>query len=424
METAPSKTKLPAVFFDGRRGEYWIELESRFLKVSPKDVFRHFIHCDSSFGWEDWVDGMKQGDRVFVKAQIERHVDYAGPLAGHKCGAFLTSSGNRILVTTQPRLDFGKAKGEFEFIDGFIGRLLGGEQAEYFLAWLKFARASLLAGDFRPGQCLVLAGAGGCGKSFLQVLITEILGGRVACPFRYMMGESSFNLDLAMAEHLAIEDKNASTDIRSRRSFGARIKEFTVCAEMSIHGKGCTAITLPTYKRLTISVNDESENLLIVPPLDASLADKITLFKCDSARDWLHEDRAKNMSLIRAELPAFVAFLAKHTVRKEIRCTRYGVKSYHHPDLLQELTHSEPHTRLLALIDEFLFDDKSPTPLTGTAAKLETRLREAVPKDQIDKLLYFSGACGTYLGRLAHKLPDRVKCNGKVGINYWTIKAP
>jgi hypothetical protein len=45
------------------------------------------------------------------------------------------------------------------------------------------------------------------------------------------------------------------------------------------HGKAKDAITLYPFCRLMILVNDEPESLLILPPVDDSLDDKIMMLK-------------------------------------------------------------------------------------------------------------------------------------------------
>jgi len=57
---------------------------------------------------------------------------------------------------------------------------------------------------------------------FMQKILTPILGGRAARPYRYMIGTTDFNSDLFLAEHLMIEDEAAATDISSRKHFWPR----------------------------------------------------------------------------------------------------------------------------------------------------------------------------------------------------------
>src|SRR5262249_29583083 len=131
------------------------------------------------------------------------------------------------------------------------------DQRPYVYAWLKFAVEALWAGQRRPGPVLILPGPRDCGKSLLQNLTTELLGGRVKKPYRYMSGRTDFNGELFEAEHLMIEDEAPSTDLRSRRAFGTHIKSFAVNETHSCHAKNKQALTLKPFWRVTISLNDE-----------------------------------------------------------------------------------------------------------------------------------------------------------------------
>lgn len=417
MSLKTAHSDAPRAYFDARAGSYWWRLDSgRFLPLDTSQTklqFRKLGLQKDSFD----QTGLNDLERALAIAQIERYVDYAAPLAGHKAGMFTTAAGLRVLCTVDSAPIFAE-KMVTVHLDRFLGELLG-DQVPRLLAWLKVARESLLAGDFKPGQLLALAGPSNCGKSLLQALITEWLGGRSARPYRYMVGETQFNGDLAQAEHLLLEDDNASTDIRTRRNFGARIKEFTVVKDMSIHAKGKQALTLPTFRRLSLSCNDEPENLSILPPMDVSLLDKVMLLKCSPAK--LSEDRAKNWQRLAGELPGLAYQLAKWRIPEDMACPRFGVSAYQHPALLSMLMDLSPEARLLSLIDEVIFAKADGAPWTGSAEQLEKELRSSPFCFAVERLLYFSTACGVYLERL--RKTDRVDYRTLQGRKVWTILA-
>lgn len=420
----PHNAKQPELFYDAPGAGYWLKLNcGRFLCLDKTNALIHIRAAVPDFDPDEWIGALTAKERALYVAQVERTVDYAGPLAGHRAGPFMTASGARVLVTSAPRPEVfqkSEAKAHCPKLEKFLFELFGPEQLISVLGWLKMARASLLAGDFRPGQLVVLAGPSNCGKSLFQALVTELFGGRSGKPYRYMIGETSFNADLAAAEHLLIEDENASVDIRARRKFGAAIKEFTVCTELSVHAKGRQAVTLPTFKRLTLSVNHEPENLMILPPLDSSLMDKIMLFKCSPAT--LSEDRKENWDLLTNELPGFSAYLASIRIPKNLRCARFGIVAYHNTELLELLHAVNPEARLLALIDEVL--QPKQYPWEGSAEQLERELRSSAFCFAVEKLLYFSSACGTYLARLALRFPNRFAPSKSKGKTTWRIGEP
>jgi hypothetical protein len=418
------ETRKPTVaFYEPAKKVYWIENAAgswievtetslrRLLKqegLNPKPTNNQFV---------------SELDARLIKIQRESCVSYAAPLAGYKTGPQMMC-GNLVLVTDAPKFiepipgEWPTLTAVFEnlFVDGDI------DQRIYFFGWLKIGYEALRSGQRRPGQALVLAGEHDCGKSLLQNIITEIFGGRVAKPFRYMSGGSAFNGELFCAEHLAIEDEFASTNIAARRKLGASIKEFTVNQVQSCHPKQRQAISLEPFWRVTISVNSEPENLMILPPLEESLSDKIMLLKaCKKPMPMPTTTPAERKTFwdkLLAELPAFLDYLCKLEIPQDLRSARFGIREFHHPELLEAIDGLAPETRLLSLIDTAIFGDtqighlavKPTEEWAGTAERLESTLRShSETHDEATRLLNWPNATGTYLGRLAKKCPKRVQ---------------
>jgi hypothetical protein len=339
--------------------------------------------------------------------------------------------GSYILVTTSPKLIVPRT-GEFPILAKMLEGMFNNEvrdERPFLYGWLKLAIEALRTLLLRPGQVLVLAGPATTFKSGLQNLITLMLGGRVAKPYRYMAGITPFNKDLLGAEHLMIEDEVASTSVKSRRHFGARIKDFTVSEVQSCHAKGRDALSLRPFWRLTISVNDEPENLLILPPIDESLVDKLMLLKVKQFEMPMPtatvEQRTAFWNTVVGELPAFLAFLESWKIPDELISDRFGITHYHHPDLLSAIDSLSPEIRLLNLIDAVLWDDYAPqSEKKKTAGELEQELINSVMGYEARKLLDWNNATGTYLGRLATRLPNRVKQDRKSNVRKWIIAPP
>ena len=221
-----------------------------------------------------------------------------------------------------------------------------------------------------------------------------------------MSGATEFNGDLFGAEHLMIEDEVAFTDIRARRHFGARIKDFTVNSVQSCHGKNRPALSLKPFWRTTITLNDEPENLLILPPIDDSLEDKIILLKANQ---------------LMAELPMFLHMLVNYKIPAALKSGRFGVKHFQHPELLAALNEMSPETRLMGFIDAALEEAGHTGQWVGTATDLERMLNESAVAFEARRLLDWNNATGTYLGRLAKKLPNRVRGQRSKDSRTWTI---
>ncbi len=440
------------VYMDTRDGSFWFKLKGRYINLKKGELKLHF----ATLGLREdrYHNGIREIDWPFWNAMNTRLIDYAGSLGGHRCGIFTDGSGRQFLVTdeaggvwddlvpaTSPAPKFFKA---------FVAELLPNDQAEYFYYWLAIALRSLRRGDFQPGQVVIFAGPHRCGKSLLQSIITEVLGGRVANPSLYLFQKTNFNYDLAGAEHWAIEDPRSTTDMRTRRDFGAALKEATVNRNLAIHRKNKDALALPIFRRVTISVNDEPENLAVAPPIEPSIEDKMFMFHCNrvteaftqfrvvsGTRSLLTEtrnegelDQAGLWKMVRDEIPLIRAWLLRtfRTVPATLRDDRFGIKAWQHVDLLEELSEMSADVRLWRLIQEVLFKpgkDQAPrSQYQGTAIDIEKLLRSSEFGFEVEKCLKGFGQCGSQLGKLAKKYPDHVIKKPSGGYTTWVILNP
>jgi hypothetical protein len=177
-------------------------------------------------------------------------------------------------------------------------------------------------------------------------------------------------------------------------------------------------------------VNDEPENLMILPPMDASLLDKVHLFACGRAT--LPESRKEAWESLFNGLPEYVAWLAQWRIPAGIRGdTRFGVNAYQHPELVETLTSVAPESRLLELIDDVRWPEKRAkgempdrNSWEGSASEIERTLRSSPFAPAVHVLLGYSSACGVYLGRLASRTTPRVLATVTKGRTKWTIQPP
>jgi hypothetical protein len=399
----------PICYYDPHRRDYLVEnSRNGFVRINETNVKRYLREAGVSTKGLDG-DLLSPVERELLRIQRERDVDYAGPLAGYEKG-LAEIQGRRILVTDSFRLVAPVMK-PFPTIESVLQNLFG-DQLPYFLGWLKCAYESLRDRRRTPGQAMCVAGPKDGGKSLAQSLITATLGGRSAKPYLFMSGQTAFNWDLFGAEHLMIEDDIASTDIRRRRDFGSQIKSITVNEVQSCHGKNRDAVALTPFWRISVTLNDEPEHMMILPPLDESLTDKVILLKAakhpmpmDTSTN---EGRAAFWAVLMNELPGFILHLTTFKIPIELKSQRFGVTHYHHPELLDALNELSPEHKLLGLVDSLdLFN--CATSWRGTAEELKHLLLDS-PRTRSDaqQLLNWQNAIGTYLGRLASKRPDRI----------------
>ncbi len=425
----PCAVHRPEAHYDSVRGCYWVkDNRSAWIQFTESSLKRlgRSKGIKAGIAENELISPL---DEWVVEVQLDHNVAYAGSLSGYKAGPY-NMVGGRLLVTDSPVLIEPKP-GSWETIRVLLVGLLIDEhfdQTPYFFGWLKIALESLRANTRRTGQALAIAGPSGCGKSLLQQLITVLLGGRQANPYQHMVGESPFNSHMFTAEHLVIEDEAASSDIRTRRTFGAHLKTITANVVQSCHAKNRTPVSLTPFWRLSITVNDEPENLMVLPPLDESIEDKLILlrarFETMPMPTGTDDERAAFWAVLVGELPAFVDFLLSWEIPADLRSARFGVRHFHHPDLLQAIDDLAPERRLLDLIDAELFSGPLADAWEGKAEVLEKRLTgsESSSAYEARRVLSFNTACGVYLARLAKKHPARVSKRILDGSALWTIE--
>ena len=373
---------------------------------------------------------------VMVRIRYENGVDYAGPLSGYRKGYYEIDN-RKILVTRS----FDLIKPErrpWPTLRKYLLGLLGKEQLLHFLFWLKVAYEALVEGIRRPGQALVLAGPADSGKSLFQHhVITPALGGRSCRCYRYLSGHTDFNGDLFEAEHLIIDDDVPSANFQHRMALASSIKSIVASEKHSCHYKYRDAFTVAPFWRLSISVNDSPESLLVLPPIDESLVDKLMIFKAAKCEMPMPtetmEEREAFRQAIYAELPGLLDQITRVPIPPGWASRRFGVDYFHHPEIIQAVHELSAEERLLTLIDAVLFVRHLPLQLSepsdlqpweGTAAELEQKLISSPMKREAEKLLDWNNACGTYLGRLAKRHPDRIVYHRTAGERRWKLLPP
>jgi hypothetical protein len=414
-------------YYDHKSGKFFRrDADGRRYIGATQGSIRRYLKTQgySAMKGEDELSPL---DRALEEIETRQAVDYAAPLAGHPVGVF-RSGGAMILVTTGPTLIVPE-QGEWPTLSAFLRGLFGEEQFPRLAMHMKVAVEAMRGGVRRPGQALVIAGPRDCGKSLCLTLLSKLLGDRTGKPYAFMTGRTDFNSELFAAECLIIDDEAASLDPRKRREFGARIKTFTVDPEARCHAKHREALTLRPFWRLFIAVNDDPHALQVLPQLEDGLEDKLTLLQaraCPMPLDTATDGGWKLLwDTLTGELPAFLYYLMNELViPAELRCGRYGIKHYHNPELLELMDVTTDELKLLELCDSVLWGDTRDTEWYDTAAALERKLRETA-RDTTARLLTFTNACGSFLGQLAKKHPERVE-KGKLlnGTQRWKLYRP
>lgn len=401
---------------------WWIQNTHRtyYKKVNEngaRSLLKSLGFSDES---EDGEMSPLQVDMLRRQKDVDAH--YIGAIAGYPSGYF-ASDGQKVLIPHGHSLLQAKDIPCPRLLS-LLTNMLGDEQLLRFLCWLKIRRGAVRDNEWTPGQAFVFVGPASCGKSFTQQLITDLLGGRVAKPWRYLSGATEFNGELIGAEHLAVEDEAPNRDLLTRRTIGNKIKNMLFAKGQSAHTKKMTAVTLEPKWALSFSLNGETENLLALPPIDESMRDKITIVKCSYApRDVPHGTGELEWLklIIKEELAGLAHFIDTIPVPTQWKDERCGVSAYRHPEIELLLLDQAPESQLLDIIDEVLFSGPLPTSWKGKVSELNSLLRSSNRGLEFCRLDSYRNAIGTYLGRLATLENPRVFHRRIKTHNAWEI---
>lgn len=385
--------------------------------------------------------GTTPADRALLWLMQNRHVSYAGPLAGYPVGCHEMGS-QRVLVTealtlpeTWPKAWPKGTPEDWPTIREIVVSLLDDfehEQADAFFIWcaasFKELQARLKGGKvpvgerpFRHCPALAIIGERGCGKSALiDLVLKPLFGGREADPLNFLR-EGKFNADLFPAALLKLDDKGASANLEERRQRGDALKALIWQEFQRMEGKGLDAVMVAPFWRLVIAANPEDSSLNVLPTLNDSLRDKLILLRAKPAENLPADDAAKAawVKAIRAELPAFALWLTKYKPRRGLKLdARTGVLNLWHPEVAGALLEKQPECKAREVIAELF-----PMPWEGTATEFYKEVRQRDGAGHFEGLFASIDKCGRMLTELARTVPAGFGKTLKDGVSRYRIGA-
>jgi hypothetical protein len=413
-------------FFVQNSSGDWIDIRKSefesYLMKNPYHVFQ---------GFKEEGQQMSPLEHEVLQTVLEARVSYAGPLAGWKRGVQRFED-TVALVTRSPVL-ITPQEGTWQILFDFLGGLVGHDkiQLQHFLYWMKHTLEALYEGRPRQGLALVLAGEAGCGKTLLKEFIRHAFGGREVYPYAYMLGRDNFNRELTEAPLWVVDDEAADTATQARIKFGAEIKKVVANSSMRCRGMHRDGLTLNPLRRLCICVNVEPDRLMVLPPIDDDIADKLLILKCNAPSPWpmpmgTHEEKGAFFQAVLKELPAFIHDMLNIEIPGEYQ-GRFGVRHYHHPEVVESLLQISPEMHLADQIERVLFRSQSlagGSSWTGSVGDLKhLMLSDTSPlmAYEKNKLAQADMWIGRRLSKLSGKYPAKyTKARHNTGVE-WTI---
>ena len=253
-----------------------------------------------------------------------------------------------------------------------------------------------------------------------------LLGGRSSNALKALNGAATFNIDTLGTELLVIDDDIASRDHRARVALAQGIKRQLFAASVRVEGKFRDVITMRPIHAVLLAVNSEPEHMRVLPAMDDSLMDKISLFQCSRARLDGLQDPEEIGGRLNAEIPAFIHYLENTSHPEELCDRRTGIAAWHHPAVLQKLKDmdiEECFRELLLHCHAVTSAIEHAGYWSGSALELQELLMgDERTRQAARNILNYASACGTYLGSLA---ASGTGISSKIvrGLTKWKIES-
>lgn len=372
---------IDGVWYDGMR--YWYQsADGKWESRAEKEMAR----------WlkvEQGLSAEREKNATFSEVEHALHViDQHRRVSGSAPFLYLPPGmiefmGNRVLNTARvvplrpadKVLDWGE---RFPWLAQFFEEFFDPEdQLITLLAWLKRFYEGALDGTPYQGHAVFIAGPAGQGKTLLSNLIVSALCGGHMDASKFLLGESQFNKNLFHCGLWTIDDATPGDSPSEHKKFSSMLKKITANTTFEYRAMFNDGTMVEWAGRVMITGNLDAESLRILPDLDTSILDKIMLFKA-ADRKKVFPPKYELRQIIAKELPFFAAYLREFEIPQElIGSTRYGIESYHHPDLRLAAGESTDAAVLEEILHSFItarIKNREPVPFEGTATDLMQQL--------------------------------------------------
>lgn len=366
------------IFFDGKG--YWRkDGRGKWLPYSKEDTASH-LEIECSLSRKGPRGQPTEVDRALQYIRQHKTVVGAAPFAFRPDG-LIRVPGDHFALNTFTRRTVQPAEGEavwgpegpMPFLSQYIGGFFDpAEQLDYFLAWLQRFYLSAYEQSLDSGQNIFIVGPTGIGKTLLStVVLSRLLGGHAVAE-DYLMGQTSFNSQLFETALWTIDDNSAAVDSSTHRKFSTVIKRMAANTTFEYHAKFQVPCQVKWQGRVIVTMNADEESIQLIPDLGISILDKICLFRA-AQREIFFPPNRELEAIIDRELPYLARFLLSYRAPEHcLGTSRFGVKPYHEPSLVQVAKHSSRSNSFLEVLEDWKGDyfSENVEPWRGTAHQL------------------------------------------------------
>ena len=266
----------------------------------------------------------------------------------HSSNKILNSSN---LVPMQPSDVRDPSKCEWSM--NFIEQLFC-SGTDHFFHWWKRIYESVLSQQKAQGQCLIIVGPSGRGKTLLSNKFVGDSCGGFADASDYIAGNTTFNKELAYKAIWTVDDTVSAASDQDQRRATEINKRITANPKIEVNEKYQNAVTVPWTGRIIITTNDDANSISVIPSLDSSNEEKIIALR---VRDDASKSFPENEDLeekIQRELPYLLREILEMKLPARLKgSSRYGVKGFIDPFIKDAAYDNSSRSTIAELIDWF-----------------------------------------------------------------------
>lgn len=275
----------------------------------------------------------------------------------------------------------GRKWGEgFPYISKWLWQFFSSrKELVYFLTWLKHFYMGAYTGTITRGHALFIVGEVAKGKTLLNMrLIPHLMGGGVN-PSKFLVGGEEFNKNLLEAAHWHVDDSEAASDRVAHKKFSEKLKALIANPMIDYRPMYVDRMQIPFNGRVCVTLNGDSESLMMIPDLDRNIAEKLIILRTNPKSNWTFSTNQDTESKLFADAAAFAGWLHDWEPPSNIYGPgwRFGMKDYINAEMRTEATKHGFDADILGLLDILWTTDDEWVQLAakdasweGTAAEL------------------------------------------------------
>lgn len=349
-------------YFDGK--DFWYtDLDGIWQPWSKDDLkLRLRVHhkLRSTGRTAKAADPGSEIDKVLAHIHTHNRVEAALPFV-HMPPGLMKIQGLKFLNTSMARCmspseyeprEWGD---HFPWVAGFLNDFFDPHiQLDYFISWLHYFYKHALLQKPQAGQAIFLVGPTGAGKTMLSNRILSHMMGGHADASSFLLGDDRFTASVLRFPIMAVDDTVPATDVVRHNRYSAMVKKIVANRWLSFEQKYQKAGKVLWNGRIMVTCNADPESIRLLPNMDISIRDKVSLFGC-CRREKPFPTVTELDAILDEELPYFCRWLLNYVVPEHCRGdARFFVKPYHHAKLHQKALQSSASFSFFELLQTFL----------------------------------------------------------------------